>query len=90
MRDALLWGTAVLFLLTALYTVAVRREVYRLAADLGEMHRVRDEQRRVRDNLLIERERLQSPGALRARAIEFGILPQPQAPINATPAREND
>ncbi len=77
MRNALLWGTAVIFLLTALYTVAVRREVYDLAADIGALHSVRDEQMRVGDNLLIERERLQAPGALHQRAIEFGILPSP-------------
>ena len=88
MRDALLWGTAVIFLLTALYTVAVRREVYRLAADNGELHRVRDEQRRIRDNFLIDRERLQSPVELRRRAIEFGILPSPIEDDVAQPEAE--
>jgi len=73
MRNALLWGTAVIFLLTALYTVSVRREVYSLAGQIGSLRTDRLEQTRTRDNLRIRRARLEAPAALRLRARELGI-----------------
>lgn len=74
MRDVLGWGTAVLFLLAALYTVAVRRELYAQARDLGVLERRLLEQRRRNDNLALLRERLASPAALRRRAERHGLL----------------
>ena len=74
MRDLLLWGTAVLFLLAALYTVAVRREVYDLAREIGTLERELSERHRRGDNLALLRERLRSPGDLCARAERAGIL----------------
>lgn len=68
MRDAMLWGTAVIFLLAALYTVSVRREVYALARDNGAHESELIERERRCANLRIERDRLRSPAALRARA----------------------
>jgi cell division protein FtsL len=73
MRDLLLWGTAVLFLLAALYTVAVRREVYSLARQNGALEKRLEEQTRIADNLALHRERLRSPATLRDRAEHAGI-----------------
>jgi cell division protein FtsL len=74
MRDVMLWGTAVLFLLAALYTVAVRRELYAHARDLGVLERRLLERQRRNDNLALLRERLASPGHLRERAERNGLL----------------
>ena len=74
MRDVLCWGTAVVFLLAALYTVAVRRELYAQARELGVLERRLLEQRRRNDNLALLRERLGSPAALRRRAERNGLL----------------
>ncbi|MHC4134799.1 MAG: hypothetical protein ACYTDU_14125 [Planctomycetota bacterium] len=74
MRDVLLWGTAVLFLLAALYTVAVRRELYAHARDLGILERRLLERQRRNDNLALLRERLASPSNLRRRAERNGVL----------------
>jgi hypothetical protein len=74
MRDVMLWGTAVLFLLAALYTVAVRRELYAHARDLGVLERRLLERRRRNDNLALLREHLASPGHLRQRAERDGLL----------------
>jgi cell division protein FtsL len=74
MRDVLLWGTAVFFLLAALYTVAVRRELYAHARELGILERQLLEQRRRNDNLALLRERLASPASLRERAERDGLL----------------
>ena len=74
MRDVMLWGTAVLFLLAALYTVAVRRELYAHARDLGILERRLLERQRRNDNLALLRERLASPANLRQRAARNGLL----------------
>ncbi|MHC4819413.1 MAG: hypothetical protein ACYTF8_15320 [Planctomycetota bacterium] len=74
MRDVMLWGTAVLFLLAALYTVAVRRELYAHAKDLGILERRLLERQRRNDNLALLRERLASPAHLRQRAAWNGLL----------------
>lgn len=73
MRDLFTWGTAVAFLLTALYTVTVRREVVTLGRELGELNRKIDEQVRRNENLELEAARLRSPAALRVRAEELGV-----------------
>lgn len=73
MRKFVLWATALLFLLAALHTVTVRREVYDEARKIGEAQaRLREQQRR-NDNLAIERERLASPDALLERAERIGL-----------------
>jgi len=74
MRDVMLWGTAVLFLLASLFTVAVRRELYAHAKDLGVLERQLLERQRRNDNLALLRERLASPGNLRQRAERNGLL----------------
>ena len=74
MRNLLLWGTAVLFLLVALYTVSVRRELYAEARRIGVLEEQLLEKRRRNDNLVLDRERLISPGAVRVRARQNGIL----------------
>ena len=76
MRDLLVWGTATLFLLAALYTVAVRREIYDLGRRIGQLEAQVLEQRRQNDNLRVLRERLRSPADLRARAQRTGLLPE--------------
>ena len=68
MRNLFLWVTALLFLLVALYTVTVRRELYAEARRLGVLEEQLLEQRRRNDNLALHRERLASPGALQIRA----------------------
>ncbi|MHC4549106.1 MAG: hypothetical protein ACYTEZ_10035 [Planctomycetota bacterium] len=75
-RDLLLWGTALVFLLAALYTVAVRREVYAHARALGVLDQRLLERKRRNDNLVLRRERLASPGSLRLRAQQAGLLPR--------------
>lgn len=74
MRDVLLWGSAVLFLLAALFTVTVRRDVYADARRIGVLERRLREQRRRNENAEIARERLASPGALLERARAMGLL----------------
>jgi cell division protein FtsL len=73
LRDILLWGSAILFLLAALYTVTVRREVYAEARRIGVLENRLREQRRRNDNAEIAREHLASPGMLleRARALKL-------------------
>jgi len=66
--NAMLWGTAVIFLLAALYTVSVRRQVYRIARENGALEAEVVERRRRCENLAIERDRLLSPADLRRRA----------------------
>ena len=79
MRDLLLWGTAVLFLLAALYTVAVRREVYALARENGSLAKRLQERVRRCDNLALGCERLRSPLTLRERAEKVGIRTESSA-----------
>ena len=74
MRDVMAWGTAVLFLLAALYTVAVRRELNAHARDLGILERRLLERQRRNDNLALLRERLASPAQLRQRAEQNRLL----------------
>ncbi len=76
MRDTMLWGTAVLFLLAALHTVSVRRRVYGIARDNGTLETELVVRRRRCANLAIERDRLASPAALRRRAEERSIVPE--------------
>jgi len=79
LRDVVLWATALLFLLAALYTVTVRREVYEEARRIGVLeHRLR-EQRRRKDNLEIRRACLTSPAELLERARIAGIVPETDA-----------
>ena len=75
-RDLLLWGTAVFFLLAALYTVSVRRELYARARGIGQLEKRLVEQQRRNDNLALLRERLASPGSLQERARRTGIFPE--------------
>lgn len=74
MRDVLLWGSAILFLLAALFTVTVRREVYDEARKIGVLEKRLREERRRNENAAIARERLASPGALLERARAMGLL----------------
>jgi hypothetical protein len=74
LRDAVLWASAVLFLLAALYTVTVRREVYAEARRIGVLEERLREERRRNDNLAIRRERLAAPGALLERARLLGLV----------------
>jgi len=73
MRDPLLWGSALLFLLAALYTVAVRREVYGLGRDIGVLSIRLCEDCRKEDDLDLLRERLRSPLPLLRRAEQAGL-----------------
>lgn len=74
MRDVVLWASAVLFLLAALFTVTVRREVYDEARRIGVLERRLREERRRNENAEIARERLASPGALLERARAMGLV----------------
>lgn len=74
MRDVLLWGSAILFLLAALYTVTVRREVYSEARRIGTIESRLLEQKRRNENAEIARERLASPGLLLERARAMGLV----------------
>jgi len=74
LRDVLLWGAAVLFLLAALFTVTVRRDVYSEARRIGVLEERLREQRKRNENAEIARERLSSPGALLERARAMGLL----------------
>jgi len=74
LRDVLLWGSAILFLLAALFTVTVRREVYDEARRIGVLEKRLREERRRNENAAIARERLASPGALLERARAMGLL----------------
>jgi cell division protein FtsL len=76
----LLWGTAIVFLFAALYTVAVRREVYDEARRIGVLERRVREERRRNENGEIERERLASPGAILERARAMGLVEAEGAP----------
>jgi cell division protein FtsL len=74
LRDVVVWAAALVFLLAALYTVTVRREVYAEARRIGRLEeRLREQQRR-NENAAIERERLASPGALLERARLLGLV----------------
>lgn len=73
MRDLLVWGFALLFLVTAFHTVHVRRDVYRLGREIGALEETLFEQRRRADNLRLELERLASPAQLKAHAEKAGI-----------------
>ena len=73
-RDLLLWGTAVVLLLAAFYTVSVRRELYDRARGIGRLEKRLIEHQRRNDNLALLRERLASPRSLRDRARRTGIL----------------
>ena len=73
-RDLLLWGTAVVLLLAAFYTVSVRRELYDRARGIGRLEKRLIEQQRRNDNLALLRERLASPRSVRDRARRTGIL----------------
>jgi cell division protein FtsL len=77
LRDVLIWGSAILFLLAALYTVTVRREVYEEARRIGALERQLREQRRQNENARIARERLASPGTLLERARALGLVEEP-------------
>lgn len=79
MRDLVLSGCAVLFLLAALFTVTVRREVYAEARRLGVLEEQLREQRRRNGNAAIRRERLASPGALLERARAMGLVEEARA-----------
>jgi len=74
LRDFFIWGSALLFLLAALHTVAVRQEVYEHARRIGVMQERLRETRRGNDNLALARERLASPATLRRRAEEQGLV----------------
>jgi cell division protein FtsL len=74
LRDVVLWASAVLFLLAALYTVTVRREVYEEARRIGLLEERLLEQRRRNDNARIARERLAAPTALLDRARRMGLV----------------
>ncbi len=74
MRDLVLSACAVLFLLAALFTVTVRREVYAEARRIGALEQRLREQRRRNGNAAILRERLAAPGALLERARALGLL----------------
>ena len=68
MRDLVLWGTAVAFLLVAFYTVQVRRELYALGGRIGTLESALMERKRLNDNLQLEVERLTSPMRLTKKA----------------------
>ena len=70
MRDLVIWGTAVAFLLTALYAVTVRREMVTVGRSIGRLSHELAESRRRNDNLALEVSRLRSPGALQDPEIE--------------------
>jgi cell division protein FtsL len=74
LRDLVLWATAVLFLLAALYTVTVRREVYEEARRIGALEQRLREQRRRNENAALRRETLASPAALLERARAMGLV----------------
>ena len=79
MRDLVLSGCAVLFLLAALFTVTVRREVYAEARRIGALEERLREQRRRNGNAAIRRERLASPGAVLERARAMGLVEEEAA-----------
>lgn len=74
MRDLVLSVCAVLFLLAALFTVTVRREVYAEARRIGALEERLREQRRRNENAEILRARLAAPGALLERARQMGLV----------------
>ena len=73
MRDVLVWGATILFLLAALHTVRVRRELYRLGGEIAVVERRLLEEIRDNDNLDLERARLRSPLAVLRHAREADI-----------------
>ena len=75
MREFVTWGTALAFLLTALYAVTVRREIISAGRNIGALSHDVAELSRRNDNLALEVSRLRSPAALAARAAEFGVVP---------------
>jgi hypothetical protein len=64
LRDSAVWGAALLFLMTAFFTVGVRREVYAIGRAIGDLERRVQDARRRGDNLELLRERLASPARL--------------------------
>jgi len=74
LRDVLLWGSAVLFLLAALYTVTVRRELYAEARRIGVLEMRLREQKRRNENAEIAREHLTSPSVLLERARALNLI----------------
>ena len=73
MRNLVVWGVALLFLVSAFHTVHVRREVYRLGRDIDTLEHALLEQRRRGDNLRLELEKMASPGRLKATAGKNGV-----------------
>jgi hypothetical protein len=74
LRDVALWATAVLFLLAALFTVTVRREVYDEARRIGALEKLLREQKRRNENAALLRDGLAAPGALLERARAMGLV----------------
>ncbi|MHC4940750.1 MAG: hypothetical protein ACYTHK_17555 [Planctomycetota bacterium] len=75
MRDFVTWGTALAFLLTALYAVTVRREVVTIGRSIGTLSRDVVELKRCNENHALEVSRLKSPGAVTKRAVTIGVAP---------------
>jgi len=73
MRDLVPWVTAVLLVLAAVFTVAVRRDLYDIGRDIGVLEESVIERRRLNDNLELARERLASPMAVAAQAERAGV-----------------
>ena len=73
MRDRIILPVALTFLLVSFYAVGVRRSVYSLGGELGELEAQLRETRCLNDNLELVRERLRSPAELVERAEESGI-----------------
>jgi hypothetical protein len=71
------WVTALLFLLVALYAVAVRREVYDLGRRIGEIEADLKETRCLNDNRELLKEQLLSPADLIQRAHAAGMRVDP-------------
>ena len=67
------WVTALVFLLVALYAVAVRREVYDLGERIGEIEADLRETRCTNDNRELVKEQLLSPADLIQRANAAGL-----------------
>lgn len=74
MRDVLVWGTAVALLLAALHTVHVRREVVKIARDIGRLESELTETVKRNENRALHLEALRSPGPMLRRAQEAGLL----------------
>jgi cell division protein FtsL len=75
------WVTALVFLLVALYAVAVRREVYDLGKRIGAIEADLRETRCANDNRELLKEKLLSPADLIQRARDAGVpVDQPETP----------